>query len=345
MAAHVARRCYSALLAFALVALFCTTVQAREIVDMAGHRVEVPDKVSRVYGASPPDQWLLYAIDPKLIAARHNSQPDSPLLPYSLDKLPVITGFVRSTPVNIEAIVNLKPDSILLWEESPNNENFLKTMAAAHVPVLMMKHRTHEDIIAGLRLIGTLTGNEARARALTDYAETSAREIRAAVDSIPQDRKSAVYLNDNADNGLDSRCDTSMHAEILKFAGARVVPECKTESIIVNAQLSFEQLLAYDPDVILTSSPVFLQSAKSDPRWKLLKTVRNGRVYLMPRTPLTWISRPPSFMRILGAKWVASLLYPDRYKPDMVKETQAFYRLFLKIEINDGQAREILQGK
>lgn len=328
------------LLAFALAAL-CVTAEAREIVDMAGNRVEVPENITRVYGASPPDQWLLYAIDPKLIAAKHNNQPASPFLPSNLEDVPVITGFVRSTPVNIEAIVNLKPDAIILWEESPNNEVFLKTMAAVHVPVLMMKHRTYDDIVAGLRLVGALTGNESRAKALTDYAEASAREIKA----IPVDKRPSVYLNDNADNGLDSRCDTSMHAEILKFAGARVVPECKTVSIIVNAQLSFEQLLAYDPDVILTSSPVFLQASKTDPRWQLLRVVKNQRVFLMPKTPLTWISRPPSFTRILGAKWVASLLYPDRYKPDMVKETQAFYRLFLKVEIGEAQARDILQGK
>ncbi|NTU43252.1 MAG: hypothetical protein HGA78_09450 [Nitrospirales bacterium] len=48
-------------------------------------------------------------------------------------------------------------------------------------------------------------------------------------------------------------------------------------------------------------------------------------------------------MRLLGAKWLASTLYPTRYAIDMVKETKGFYRLFLGVDITDSEVRGILK--
>ncbi|HEX9022661.1 MAG TPA: hypothetical protein VF799_02365, partial [Geobacteraceae bacterium] len=68
---------------------------------------------------------------------------------------------------------------------------------------------------------------------------------------------------------------------------------------------------------------------------------------LIPDQPLNWFDRPPSFMRFIGLKWVMNLLYPDHYRIDTVKEAREFYRLFLGVEVSDGEMKVIIhrQGR
>jgi iron complex transport system substrate-binding protein len=107
--------------------------------------------------------------------------------------------------------------------------------------------------------------------------------------------------------------------------------------------VSLEQVMLYDPDVILVKEPVFFTQVFSDPRWQRVKAVKEKKVYLIPYEPFNWFDRPPSFMRLLGAKWLANLLYPDRYRVSMVKETQEFFRLFLAVSLTPQEAGAILR--
>ena len=59
--------------ALALLLILCLhtaalPVQARVITDMSGRQVSLPDTVTKVVGVSPPATYLLYAIDPSLLA-------------------------------------------------------------------------------------------------------------------------------------------------------------------------------------------------------------------------------------------------------------------------------------
>lgn len=79
-----------------------------------------------------------------------------------------------------------------------------------------------------------------------------------------------------------------------------------------------------------------------DPVWQNVKAVRQGHVYLIPRHPFNWFDRPPSFMRIMGLKWLANILYPAEYKTDIVKEAKDFYRLFLGVDLSDDEMRQVI---
>jgi len=94
--------------------------------------------------------------------------------------------------------------------------------------------------------------------------------------------------------------------------------------------------------VILVQERLFFDKVFKDPAWKRIRAVRQGRVYLIPRTPFNWFDRPPSFMRILGLQWLMSRLYPKEYPVDMVKEARNFYRLFLGVEVSDREIRRIV---
>ena len=316
------------------------------VTDMEGHEIALPVPATRIYGASPADQLLLYAIDPNLIVARSAAfkAEGARYTNRALQSKPLMGQFVNGALVNIETLVRLRPDVVLLWDEAsraPGNENFKRTLDAAKIPVLITHHRTYDDIVSGLLLVGRVSGQEQRARELVEYALRSRDRIAEAGAHLQPAERPKVYLSES-DDGFVSRCNDSLHVALIRFAGGRIVPECKTGNPYAGAQTNLEALLGYDPDVIFTISPNFATRTITTQEWRQLRAVRAQRVFLIPHTPFNWLARPPSFMQILGAEWAASIFYPQRFKTDMVQETRNFYRLFLRVELSDEEAKRIL---
>ena len=61
-----------------------------------------------------------------------------------------------------------------------------------------------------------------------------------------------------------------------------------------SATVSMEQVLAWDPEVIVTIDQTFAQSVRSNPLWRSVSAVKTGRVHLSPKLPFGWIDFPPS---------------------------------------------------
>jgi iron complex transport system substrate-binding protein len=65
-------------------------------------------------------------------------------------------------------------------------------------------------------------------------------------------------------------------------------------------------------------------------------------VALSPGLPFGWIDRPPSLNRLIGLRWLAEVLYPDRTGWDLRAETREFYRLFYQVELDDPELDRLL---
>ena len=64
-------------------------------------------------------------------------------------------------------------------------------------------------------------------------------------------------------------------------------------------QVSFEQVLRWDPDAIVTIDPGFYGEARRNPLWRTLRAVTSGEIYLSPNVPYGWIDFPPSVNRLI----------------------------------------------
>lgn len=98
-----------------------------------------------------------------------------------------------------------------------------------------------------------------------------------------------------------------------------------------NAQLkvTFEQVMAYNPDVVLVFHPNLMRRIRTDPQWSALPAVQAGRVYFIPRGPFSWIERPATYMRLWRAM-AGNLPHPDLYAVDIKAESRRFMKLFFK---------------
>ncbi|QEM68963.1 ABC transporter substrate-binding protein [Geobacter sp. FeAm09] len=338
---------YSKFLLFLLLNLILApSLHAREITDMAGRRVVVPDVIRRVFTSSPPATYMMYALDPTLLVGSNYSvkEQDKRFLRPEFTRLPVAGGmFGQGHTVNMETLLALKPDIVLSWSTwgSKADELFVERMRKAGIPTVFIKLDRLEDYPDAFRFMGDLFGRRERAKQLGTYASETLRTMAGIAARIPEKERLRVYYAEGTD-GLSTEGEKSWHAQLIPMAGGKNVHKGGQSDQAGMEKVSMEQVLMYNPDVILTHDRIFYASLAKDRRWHDVRAVAGKRVYLIPTVPFNWFDRPPSFMRLLGLKWLAGTLYPKRYPLDIRTETRKFYRLFLGVELSERDIREIL---
>lgn len=198
------------LMILALTVVSSPIAGAREITDMAGRRVTLPDMVRKVYAPSPYGSYITYSVDPSLLA-----------------------GLIF--PIKDEDRMDFPVESLF---DYPDVYLFL----------------------------GNVLKREERTKKLSLYTRITLEEIEGVVDKIPVRKRPSVYYAEGVD----------------------------------------------------------------------------GRVYLIPRHPFNRFDLPPSFMRILGLKWIAGILYPKEYPVDIAKEAVDFYHLFLGVTKSNNEMKKVI---
>ena len=324
----------------------CCMAFGREIVDMTGRRVVLPDSIKRVYAPAPYGSYILYAVDPALMSGLifPLRDEDKKYLHPAVHGLPVIGGlFGQGKTANMEVLLKSKPDLLLMWSDgkaSPNPK-MEENMKRLPFPYAYATAGSLSDYPDAFLFIGKLLKRERRAKKLSGYCRHVLAGVDAAVKKVPASKRPKVYYAEGVD-GLQTECDDSIHVELLKRAGDTDVHRCHTASHMGLEKISIEQIMLDDPDLIIIQEKIFFEKVFKDPAWQRVRAVRQGRVYLIPRTPFNWFDRPPSFMRFLGLQWITHLLYPREYPVDMVKEAREFYRLFLGVEVSEKDMRRIM---
>jgi iron complex transport system substrate-binding protein len=330
--------------------VFCG--QAREITDMAGRRVTIPDHITRVYSAQPYTSVALYVVAPELVI---NLQPGCfPLGPVEkrfmragTAGLPVeLTHPVQGgnhNQLSLEDILALKPD-FALAKGGPGTDGsrLEEQFGRIHLPVVFVDLEGVVAYPAGIEFLGKLFGREERAAQLSAYARRVLAAVGKAVASVPAEERVRVYYAESED-GLATESDRSFHTDPIRLAGGVIVHQGDLKTHFGMEKVSIEQVLLYNPDVIVSLVPEFEARVYGDPRWQTVKAVASLRVYTVPRTPFNWVDRPPSIMQIMGIQWLANCFYPERYAVDMRQETRDFLRLFMGVEATDADLTEWLQ--
>jgi iron complex transport system substrate-binding protein len=333
-------------LATALALAVATRSGGREVVDMQGRKVAIPDRPHKVFATSPPGTYLLYAIDPEVIAGLNFPlwENEKRYTVPSYTRLPVIGGMVgQGRTLNQEVLLQTKPDLILMWTftDSALQGQYEEIFRKMSIPWVGVKMDSIDEWPAALEFAGDVLGKPERGKALRAYAEQVLKRVHAAVADLPESQRVKIYYAEGVD-GLSTERSRSFHVELIPMAGGLNVHGGEPRDHMGMERISPEQIAAYDPDLILVKEPPFLDTLARNPAWSKLRAVKTGNVRLIPYVPFNWFDRPPSFMRLLGVQWLLATLHPERYTMDLVAETRRFYRLFLGVELSEAEARKVL---
>ena len=320
--------------------------EARPFTNSAGRTVEVPDRIAHVLPAGPPASIILYMLAPDQLVGwiRAPSPAERAFLPPRYAELPEVgrlTG--RGNTSSVEDVVRLAPDLVLDIGSTTATYVSLadRVQEQTHIPDVLIDGKL-ENAAATFRTVGALLGVREHAEELARYAEETLTEVRRRTEQLPSERRLKVYFARGA-NGLEHR---RPRLDQHRGAGFRRRPRRLGENLAAGGivVISPEQVLAWQPDAIVTVNRQFFASVWQDPVWRNVKAVRDNRVYLSPDLPFGWIDAPPSANRLIGIRWLAKVLYPALFPADLRAETRRFYALFYHREPTDQQLDELLAG-
>ncbi|WP_457581160.1 iron ABC transporter substrate-binding protein [Ensifer canadensis] len=329
----------------ALLALMPLAAQAKPFTDAAGRTVELPDRIGKVLAAGPPASVLIYAIAPEKLAGwvREPKEDEKPFLIEAVRGLPTygrLTG--KGGSANIEAVLAAKPDVIIDVGTVDATYASLadKVQSQTGIPYVLIDGSFGKSAET-LRSLGAMLGAEERAGKLADYADETLKELAATVAAVPADKRPRVYYGRGPD-GLETGLAGSINLEILEAAGAVNVAAAAGKGSLT--QVSPEQVLAWNPEMIIAASPKFASAVAADPVWSKVQAVEKGQVFTAPSLPFGWFDSPPGINRLIGIRWLEALLYGDISKGDLKAETRAFYKLFYQVDLDDAQLTTLLKG-
>jgi iron complex transport system substrate-binding protein len=336
------RRTLIAGLSAALIAPCIASAQT--VTDAAGRSVPVPAKVTRVFPAGPPAAILLYTLAPDmLIGWPRANRPEecAYMLPEICTRPEVgrITG--RGNTANLETVLALKPDLILDFGSTSATFVSLadRVQEQTSIPYALLDGR-FAGIAGTYRTLGTLIGRPEDAEKLARYTEDTLKTITGRIEPIAASERPRVYFA-RGPKGLATGLGGSINVETIEMLARNVAGE--TQGGLAN--VSIEQILVWNPDVIVTIDQEFAATVRSDPAWASVKAVRDNRVHLSPKMPFGWVDSPPSVNRLIGLWWLAKILYPERFPEDLRAQTQDFYTRFYHVTPTSAQIDHVLAGR
>ena len=327
------------------------TAETREITDMAGRKVTVPaaENIESVFSAGPVAAIFLYMVAPDKLLG-WNYELNDVEKSIILDKYQDLPNFGMGDAVNYEAVIAANPTIAI--NSGKINDTMVSDCDALSeslgIPVVAVDNELNNSAEA-FRFMGELLGVEDHAEKLAQYAEQVFTDINALSD-IPEEKKVSVYFG-NGEDSLETAPRGSQHAQILDAINAVNVADLELGDGS-RVQISAEQLLAWDPDVIVVngepkadkSGSSAAEDILSNPDYASLKAVQDQKVYGTPNAPFSWVDRPAGPNRLIGMRWFSALIYPEYIKCDINEEIHKFFDLFYHVDLSDEQLENVLKG-
>jgi iron complex transport system substrate-binding protein len=269
---------------------------AADVVDATGRTVQVPDTIAHVLPAGPPAAVLLEALAPDLMLGWPQQLPDTArdMLPQAAAQLPHVPRVTGDEDVAAR-IKALHPDLILDYGNVSQRYADLArtTQAKTGIPTILLDGSLAQ-IPSVVRLLGHILHRDARAESIAACAATLLAI------PAPQGAHPRVLYTRGPDGLLAAAPGTEL-TEVFTSLGWQVLAP---EGQGTFRSVSFDDIRALDPDIVLYSDPAMRNTLAHDPSWRSLRAVRDGHAVFVPSLPFGWIGEPPSINRLLGLTWL-----------------------------------------
>lgn len=266
-------------------------VSASALRDDFGDTVALDPTPRRIVSLNPTTTELLFAIGAgsRLVGRTHwDTSPDSARL---------VPDLGPGLQPDVEAVLATHPDLVVLYASADDRAAAVQ-LRAAGVRTLALRINTIDDFRRATRLLGRVVHDTARAATVVDTVDRTLARVRQATAGLPRPR---VFWH-VWDAPLITVGGGSYMSQLLAIAGGDNIYAALPD---VSPQISMEDLVRRDPDVILTGSSG-AAIIRRTPAWRALRAVREGRVLVVD----TMIVGRPSVRLGEAATAIARLLHP-----------------------------------
>jgi iron complex transport system substrate-binding protein len=200
------------------------------------------------------------------------------------------------------------PDVVLFTEYARPTD--LAALEAAGIAAFVLPARSVENVVAGVRTLGALAGEDAAAEKLAAGIELAIGEIGGRLAAVAQPQRPLVYIEVDGPQRLYAVGPGSFMDDVVRLAGGRNVFAGRAEPYF---PVEHGEVATANPDVILVDYPFqYKVGVSKRPGWEAVAAVRNARVYDGTDYDIIVFNRPGP--RIAQAvREIAALLHPDLF--------------------------------
>lgn len=302
--------------------------ETKVFTDSLGREVEVPYHITKVAVSGPLAQIVLFALCPdKLVGIASDwDKTAEEYLSTEYYNLPVLGQLYGGKgELNLEALLASGAEVVIDVGEpkKTTKEDLDALQEQTGIPFVHITTLT-ENTGDAYRKLGDLLSMGQEAETLATYCDEHYAMITELAGKV--EKVKLLYLL--GDTGLNVIAKGSYHAEVIDLLSDNLAVVESPSSKGSGNEVDMEQLLAWNPDVILFAPGSIYDTVGEDAAWQQMSAIQNGRYYEVPMGPYNWMGFPPSVQRLLGMLWMAKVLYPDAADYDLYTEAANYFQLF-----------------
>lgn len=298
------------------------TVYPITVTDQAGREVTIEKEPSSIVSGYYISSSLLIALGLKDkvvgIEAKADKRPIYKLAAPELTELPNV-GTAKE--FNLETCAALSPDLVILPMKLKDAAQSLTDLG---ITVLLVNPESQDLLTEMINTIATATNTNSEAAKLLACIDSQKDMLTSALSGVEPE---SVYLAGNS-SFLSTAGPSMYQSSIIELAGGKNAADSITDTYW--AEISYEQLLAWDPSYIIIASDAeyTVDDIMNDPNLAECTAVKSSHVYAIPGDMEALDSPVPA--GILASVWLAGILHPDQvstdtYTTEMTNYYETFY--------------------
>jgi len=332
----------------------CTKQQAGElqsskdtitITDCVGRQVKIPQQIERIACLCPESGYILAMLGKgdKIVAVVNGIKRDIILTDMypNIKEAPVPKS---DEVINIEELIRANPDVVFVKNDLSISGAEAEKMNNSKIPFLIVDYNSMEKQQYAIEMIGKVVGASDKAKQFNEYYQDCIKRVQVQVAGIPVEERIKVYHSVNEATRTDMQ--GTLAADWTQAAGAMNVSVNQNLKLLEGSYYAgLEQILLWDPEVILVNEAGVVNYILTNKQWSPLKAVKNQRVLQLPSGISRW-GHPSSPETPLAVLWTAKTLYPDKFADlNMAAETKLFYKKFFNLQLSDDIVGKIISGE
>ena len=314
-----------------------TAPETRVFTDSVGREVTVPVQIDQVAVSGPMAQIVLFALCPDKLVGISNAWDESAAqyLDTEYYNLPLLGQLYGGKgELNLETLLESGAQVVIDVGEAKGSivEDLDALQEQTTIPFVHIDAAlaTMDETYT---LLGDLLGMPDEAKALADYCRSTYDRALTIADSV--EKANLLYITGDA--GLNVIAQGAYHAEVIDLLSNNLAVVDEPSSKGTGNEVDMEQILNWNPDVILFAPDSIYDTVAGDAAWQGVTAIQNGAYYEVPMGPYNWMGFPPSVQRLLGMLWMAKVLYPAAADFDLYTEAAQYFKLFYHCDLTREQ--------
>lgn len=225
----------------------------------------------RIVALSPHTVEILFALELGQHIVGTSEFADYP------EQAKTIPRIANHQTINFEQLIALQPTHIIVWKEALSPATLSK-LQSLKIPLFISQPNTFNDVASEVRALGKWLGTEKIAKTLSDAYSHTLAELR----NTYSERKKITAMYVLWPKPLMVAGGKTWVSQYMEICGAT---NSFAGAVGSYPQISMEQVLLHDPDIIIESGDIPEASRLQWKQWRTLTSVRHQQVkYIAPDT-------------------------------------------------------------